>query len=308
MINTVDVIIPVFRPKKKELNRLIFLLKSQTRKPGRIILLHTKSADVSLESYQNKDGIRVIEIEKKDFNHGGTRMLGAEASEAPYLVYMTQDALPEGDDLLEELLRPLEEDEKVAVSYARQLAASGCRESERIGRCFNYPASPKRKTIEDLPKLGIKTYFCSNVCAAYRRSTFDELGGFESPVLFNEDMLYAAKAVKSGYAVYYAADARVYHSHNFTNEQFFRRNFDLGVTQADHPEVFAGIPSEGEGMRLVKATVSYLKEIGRAYEIPFFFLNCASRYAGYFLGKHYRSFPKSWPAALSSNRDYWEKQ
>ncbi len=29
-------------------------------------------------------------------------------------------------------------------------------------------------------------------------------------------MIFAAKAMKNGYAVYYAADARVIHSHNYT--------------------------------------------------------------------------------------------
>ena len=36
----------------------------------------------------------------------------------------------------------------------------------------------------------------------------------------------------------YEAEARVLHSHNYTNMQQLRRNFDLGVSQAEHPEVF----------------------------------------------------------------------
>ena len=58
-----------------------------------------------------------------------------------------------------------------------------------------------------LRRLGIKTFFCSNVCAAYRREIYEELGGFVKHTIFNEDMIYAAKAVEAGYAIAYAADA-----------------------------------------------------------------------------------------------------
>lgn len=41
--------------------------------------------------------------------------------------------------------------------------------------------------------MGIKTFFCSDVCAAYRVDLFHKLGGFESPVIFNEDMFLLQK-------------------------------------------------------------------------------------------------------------------
>lgn len=66
------------------------------------------------------------------------------------------------------------------------------------------------------------------MCAAYRQDIYEELGGFVKHTIFNEDMIYAAKAVEAGYAIAYAADARVVHSHNYTNGQQFHRNFDLG--------------------------------------------------------------------------------
>lgn len=51
------------------------------------------------------------------------------------------------------------------------------------------------------------------------------------------------------------------HSHNLSPLEQFHRNFDMAVSQADHPEVFEGLPSEGEGIRLVKQTaVKLLKK------------------------------------------------
>lgn len=65
--------------------------------------------------------------------------------------------------------------------------------------------------------------------------------------LFNEDMIYAATAMDAGYAVAYVPEAKVVHSHNLTPMQQFHRNFDLAVSQAEHPEIFAELKSEGEG-------------------------------------------------------------
>lgn len=154
-------------------------------------------------------------------------------------------------------------------------------------------------------ELGVKAYFCSNVCAAYRRDIYEESGGFIRHTIFNEDMIYAAKIMRMGYGVAYAADARVYHSHNYTCEQQFHRNFDLGVSQADHPEVFDGVPSEKEGKKLVKQTTEYLFRHKKGFLIPYFYVQCACRYAGYLLGRHYKRLPDFVIRRCTSNPQYW---
>ncbi len=75
-------------------------------------------------------------------------------------------------------------------------------------------------------------------------------------------MIYAGTMAKQGYGIAYAADACVIHSHNYSCRQQFHRNFDLGVSQADHPEIFEGVPAEGEGLRLVKKSLAYLIKTG----------------------------------------------
>ena len=226
-------------------------------------------------------------------------------SDVDVFVMMTQDAVPADAYLVERLLEGLG-GEKTAAAYARQLPDRDSSEAERYTRQFNYPAEPCIKTKADLPALGVKTFFCSNVCAAYRRDVFDELGGFVNRAIFNEDMLYAAKAVEAGYGIAYAAQAKVYHSHNYTYRQQFHRNFDLGVSQADHPEVFAAYPPESEGIRLVKSTVAHLKEKGMWMKIPDVIIQSGFKYMGYLMGKRYRRLPMRLVTACSSNREYWQ--
>lgn len=308
---SIDVIIPTYKPDERFI-RLLELLGEQTRPVSRILIINTEK-----EYYDRffskrsipwsvRDITEVIHIKKEDFDHGGTRRMAVTKSDADYFVMMTQDALPYDNTLIKELTDPLILDSNIAVSYARQLAAPGARETEKYTRKFNYPAQSRVKSSEDLNRLGIKTYFCSNVCAAYNRKYYDKAGGFIERTIFNEDMIMAASLIKLGYSISYTATARIYHSHNYTCRQQFRRNFDLAVSQTEHPEVFKGISSEKEGTRLVKDCITYLKDMHMRYLIPGFVLNCAARFLGYRAGRRYKVIPKGLRRVMSAQPGYWK--
>ena len=323
-----DVIIPVYGPDEK-FYMLIARLMQQTVLPRRIIIMNTErslwensGAPEQLSALGAAVLCEVHHVTKAEFDHGATRNLGVSFSKTPQFVMMTQDAVPADRYLLEELLTPLQktnacrghsqpaqpvEDAEVRMTYARQMPGKDADLLERFTRVYNYPAESRTKTIEDLPELGIKTYFASNVCAAYDRETFDRLGGFTKRTIFNEDMIYAAGLLKDGGAVRYCAEARVFHSHSYTPAQQFHRNFDLAVSQADHPEVFGGIRSESEGIRMVRKTGGFLKSRGELRLLPRLILLSGAKYLGYRLGKNYRSLPMPLVRALSMNRTYWEK-
>lgn len=306
----IDVIIPLYKPGR-ELFSLLDSLLNQTVKVNRIILINTEEKYFTQLIYGSsfwkkyKDIVSVHHISQKEFNHGGTRRMAVRRSKAEIFVMMTQDALPANSNLLENLLKALEQD-GVAAAYARQLPAADCGVIERYTRGFNYPDSSHVRTFADLEKTGIKTFFCSNVCAAYKRAVYDELGGFVKRTIFNEDMIFAAGAIKKGYGIAYAADAEVIHSHNYTNRQQFCRNFDLGVSQADNPQIFKEVPSEKEGKKLVKETAGWLWRSNKKRLLPHFFMQCACKYAGYLLGKHYRHLPRFLVMACTDSPYYWE--
>lgn len=307
-METVDVIIPVYKPDSGFLTLMEKLL-TQTVTINQIILMNTEQKywdrlfyGTTLE--RQAHNITVKHLSKREFDHGRTRNQGVKLSKADVFVMMTQDAIPADEYLIERLLSRLRQ-EKAAAAYARQLPTKESGEIERYTRAFNYPAKSCVKTREDLPKLGIKTFFCSNVCAAYDRETFDRLGGFVNHTIFNEDMLYAAKAVEAGCRIAYAADACVYHSHDYTHRQQFHRNFDLGVSQAEHPEVFAKYPSESEGIRMVKGLVAHLRKNGMRNKIPHVIIQSAFKYAGYLCGKQYRRLPRRLVVAMASNKEYF---
>lgn len=312
MQHKVDVILPTYKPGKQVM-RLIDSLEKQTYPVHKIIIMNTEEKYFEalfygtgfLEKYKN---IEVHHLSEKEFDHGATRNRGTAYSNADIFICMTHDAVPANEYLVEKLVEALENTKGAAAAYARQLPLPECREIEKFTRSFNYPEEARVKSKEDLDELGIKTYFCSNVCAAYNRNIFDMLGGFVKKAIFNEDMIFAGRAVQAGYKIVYAAEAQVIHSHNYSCMQQFQRNFDLGVSQADHPEVFSGISSQSEGITLVKKTIKHLVEMKRKRQIPYLIVSSGFKYIGYQLGIHYKRLPYDIIVKCSSNKQYWKKK
>lgn len=306
----VTVLIPTYRPDKK-FARLLQMLGKQTYEVRKIIVMNTEPSYWNEDGYEGIRGLEVHHIKKEAFDHGGTRRLGMKYVRTEIAIWMTQDAVPADEYLIEKLVdglqQTLDRPEPVAAAYARQLPEKTCRYLERYTRSFNYPSLSRVKVEEDLPTLGIKTYFCSNVCAAYNMNVYQRLDGFVPRAIFNEDMIYASDVISAGYGIAYVAEAKVIHSHNYSWKQQFKRNFDLAVSQANHPEIFADISSEGEGIRMVKATIQYLKKQKKVYLIPELIGVSASKYIGYFLGKHYKMLPLNWICACSLNPTYWNQ-
>ncbi len=313
----IEAVIPIYKPDRRLL-QILDLLSRQTVPLDTIHLINTGEdlLAAALKDWNLTESeflarwpkVILTHIKPEEFDHGGTRNAGfGSCIRADYILTMTQDALPADKRLVEELLKPFGSDPMLAVTYARQLANPGAQAEERMSRMFNYPEASLVKSQEDVKRLGIKTYFCSDVCAMYRKSTWDAMGGFPEPVVFNEDMIYAGHALQAGYRICYAAQAMVYHSHTYTAMQQFRRNFDLGASQTMHPEVFGGVSSEGEGVQYVRAVSRQLLKEGRTWQIPAFGFRCAARLLGYRMGRRYQKLPENVIIWCSSNRQFWKK-
>lgn len=300
----VDAVIPVYKPDKR-LADLLDRLVRQTHPLNRIIIINTDKDCFDEDRYIIAPNMEVHHIGREEFDHAATRDMGIKMSAADYVLLMTMDAIPRDKYLVARLLEGFDGG-STAVSYARQLPRKGCRLTERYSREYNYPDYDICKTAANLPELGIKTFFCSDVCAMYDRRIYEKLGGFTDRAIFNEDMVYAAGAIDAGYGIMYCSRAMVYHSHNYGCMQQFRRNFDLGVSQAEHPEVFDRVSSESEGISMVVKTAEYLCGKGHWYEMPYLIVSSACKYAGYRLGKNYRRLPHRLILKITNNRYYWK--
>ncbi|SDS95353.1 rhamnosyltransferase [Paenibacillaceae bacterium GAS479] len=295
----VSVIIPT-RNAGPDLEELLRRLNRQTLPPYEIIIIDTESTDGTPQR-AIRAGARLFSITRAEFDHGGARNRAAREASGCILLFMTQDALPDNDRLVEELARSLKESE-IGYAYARQLARPEADPLERMSREYNYPDASRLKSREDLSELGIKTFFCSNVCAAMRKETFRAMGGFSEPTFFNEDLFLAGKMVLEGYRIAYNAEARVIHSHAYTPMQQFKRFYDNGVSMSEQDWIlpYAGVGKEGSG--LVKAQLKALMNARQWTKIPKVIAENAAKLAGYKLGIHHRRLPERLRRAFSMYR------
>ncbi|MCL5796669.1 MAG: glycosyltransferase, partial [Gammaproteobacteria bacterium] len=169
-------------------------------------------------------GFQTHIIGKKEFNHGGTRQLAVSLLplDTDVVVFLTQDALLATYDAIQKLVAVFE-DEQVGCAYGRQLPHEDATVLAAHARLFNYGEQSYFRTSSDIPFYGIRTAFLSNSFAAYRVSALKKVGGFPNNLILAEDMIVAAKMLQSRYAVAYVADACVYHSHNYSPWQEFKR-------------------------------------------------------------------------------------
>lgn len=100
----VDVIIPTYKPGK-EFQELIHRLQKQTYPIHRIIVINTQTGVFPTELESEPYQIEVTHIRPEDFDHGGTRNMGASISQADIVLYMTQDAVPEDEHLIENICK-----------------------------------------------------------------------------------------------------------------------------------------------------------------------------------------------------------
>lgn len=305
----IDVIIPTYKPDEGFIS-LLQKLCEQTISVNRVIVMNTEEGFFPKEGIPkeitDKLEVSVNHIKKEDFDHGKTRHEAMLMSDSDICVLMTQDAMPADEKVIEKLVKPFER-EDIAVTYGRQLAGENSSIIEQLTRDFNYPDQDCIKGLEDLERLQIKTFFCSNVCSAYKRTVYIELDGFVRRTIFNEDMIYAAKAQRAGYKIAYCSDARVYHSHNYTGRQQFKRNFDNGVSHALYPEVFEGVKSNGEGMKMVKNVIGRLAREGHLLMIPRYVWQTGCKFMGFKLGCRYNRLPGWIVKACTSDKAFFSK-
>lgn len=314
-VKDVSVVIPICSPTK-ELVHLVYRLTRQTVKPKEIIIINSKEyfdsskmimelLEEKLKMHNDLELLKYYEISRSEFDHGATRNMGIELATSPYVLMMTQDAVPYNHKLVEKLLEAFDDD-TVAIAYARQLPKKSCKDIEKFIRSFNYDDNDRVSTEADIVEKGIMAIFNSDVCSMYNVEKYDEVGGFPAKTIFNEDQIMAYKSLKAGYKVKYCSKAQVYHSHNYTLREEFRRNFDLGVSQVQFSHIYNDISSEDRGKKLVLDTVKHLVVSGKVYLIPKLVLSSASKYLGYLLGKRYKRLSQRTINAFTLNKNYWK--
>ena len=300
----ISLIIPTLNAGKF-IEPLLKRLKEQTVPIDEIVIVDSASDDDTVVKAMKFDGVKVITIDRKDFNHGGTRDLAIQQTSGDFILCLTQDALPCDAYYVEHLIAPFAEDEKIAMASGRQVPHKDANPIEKLTREFNYPEICFIRNKDDIPHLGVKTFFASDCCSAYRRSAYEAIGGFDKHILINEDMKIAAQFIYAGYKIAYVGTAGVWHSHNYNLKQQYTRNFDVSVFMTMHPELFANISATSEGIKMVKWVEKKLLTHGRLFSAAYYVVESGVKFLANRIGRSYRNMSVTSLRKHSMHKNYW---
>lgn len=298
-----DVIILTHNSAEK-IKRLLKSISIQNTKPKKIIIIDSSSSDDTVKIAQ-KYGCDVRIIRKEDFDHGGTRTYGAKLSDAEFLIYLTDDVKLYDNYSFENLISFFK-DEKVAAVFGRQIPYEDTNIFGKHLRYFNYPDYDYIRNYEDRFKYGIKTAFLSDSFCAYRKKAIEEVGYFKEKLILGEDTYIAAKLLMAGYKLAYSSKAIVYHSHNYTAFEEFKRYFDIGVFHKKENWILNEFgKAENEGKKYIISGIKFLTYNNNFLLIPFFVFRSFLKYLGYKLGYNYQKLPVFIIKHISMHKSYW---
>jgi rhamnosyltransferase len=230
----VTVAIPVRNGERYLPEVLAAVRRQQVDRELELLVVDSGSSDHSVE-IAREHGARVEEIAPTRFSHGGTRNLVMRLARGDHVAFLTQDATPSHDRWLSMLLEGFGLAEGVALVFGPYLPRPDAgkpirREFRDFFGSFSANGSP---SVQRLPEgeqspgysrsPGTLTYFTdANGCVA--RFAWEAVPYRD--IAFAEDQLLGAEMIEAGYAKVFHPDATVYHSHDYSSSELFRRCFD----------------------------------------------------------------------------------
>jgi rhamnosyltransferase len=226
----ISVIIPT-RNGERFLDRSLKAVFAQkTRFTFEVIIVDSGSTDMTAQIALGYP-VRFYRINPEDFNHGLTRNFAISLARGEYAVLLTQDAVPCNSLWLDKLAMVLEVDSCVAGAYSRHFARddSSLIAQARVRGEISSQSSRIESFIDDLDKyskfsMRQKRRLCSfdNVSSCVRKSVWEKIPFPESE--FAEDIKWAQRVLMSGFKIVFEPESSVYHSHDYSPAEWFKRN------------------------------------------------------------------------------------
>jgi len=271
-----SVIIPTLNAGPEFAKVLDATVNQKTDWPFEILVIDSGSTDETLDIVSKHPMVRLRQIDKKDFNHGGTRNLGAKLTTGDFIAYLTHDALPANDRWLHNLVTAIERFPNAAGAFGKHLAypdASAYTQRD-LDAHFNAMNQHSLYVSKDTNLVWYESndngwrqflHFYSDNNSCMRRSVWEKIP--YRPIKYGEDQVWADDIIKAGYGKVYAVQAVVYHSHDFDEAE----NYDRNKTEAAFFKHFFGytlIKNEAAMVKALEDQNAYDEKWGKGHKLP----------------------------------------
>lgn len=221
--------------------------------PFEIVIVDSSSSDGTWEFIESLgSNVKKKRIGKSEFQHGRTRNQGIMLSRGEYVALLTQDALPTNLSWLYNIVTMLDRKPQAAGAFGRHHAwpnASPFTKRDIENHFDSFKDRPFIVSRYDNPtayregNVALRQYlhYFSDNNACIRKSVWEKLPYPE--VDYGEDQVWADNIIRHGYAKLYAANASVWHSHEYdeyqtferarTDAQFFKLHFGYNIAPSN---------------------------------------------------------------------------
>ncbi|HJL17571.1 MAG TPA: glycosyltransferase, partial [Sandaracinaceae bacterium LLY-WYZ-13_1] len=255
---SVSVVIPTKNGEAEGVGRCLKALRTQAglRQPPELVVVDSGSTDRTRELAADA-GARVMEIAPEDFDHGGTRNLGADHARGDVILFTVQDAVAASETLVADLVAMLLEDGDLAVVSARQIPRADAdhfaawqlwHHYRVLGDETRLTSAAQAARLAELRGEGLwRAALVDDVCAAHRADAFRALR--YRPMRFGEDVDYGLRCLRAGRGLGFYADSGVIHSHRRSAAYQLRSHYVVRETLAPLLEPPDGARFAAAGVR-----------------------------------------------------------
>ncbi len=210
-----SVIVPAFNAEKT-IRQCVKALEAQIfSKEFEIIVVDDGSSDKTSEIAKSFSKVRLLQ--QKNAGPALARNNGAKKARGEIIIFTDSDCEPK-KNWLEEMLKPFSNKGVAGVQGTYK-----CRQKELVARLIqleiesSYARMAKQKFID----------FIGSYSAAYRKSVFEKLGGFDTsfPIASGEDTDFSFRVHEAGYKMVFRPEANVYHTHPTSLRKYFKIKF-----------------------------------------------------------------------------------
>lgn len=192
----------------------------QTAFDFEVIAVDSGSTDGTLEFLRTLP-VRLYQIPPNEFNFGLTRDYGFELAQGEFVVAISQDAVPVGNDWLENLIEPFS-DPLVAIVQGADTIPPDRNLFYWDNISFFYYTRDCVKWRRLYNNIGVSFTSC-----AIRKGVWEQnrLGRIE----MSEDKVFQKMVVEKGYKIVFQHKAKDYHSHSYTVSSLAKRSENEGI-------------------------------------------------------------------------------